>query len=205
MQIFVGDTETYAFKSPLARPFNTSEGFKNALKQAKPVGGGSIMTLMGVWAAVHVYYCDAVLSNIEVMEEIERADLVISDALYLCGSLIAAKFSLPHVTVFTNSLSTPTAHAFSLPQPPAYVPQFQSGFIDELSFVERIRNTYQWIVVYLVYHFRTAPPFKELKDKYNISPKRSLYETLGRVDLIIGQMGFFLDYPRPLLPSKSEH
>lgn len=200
MQIFVGNTETYALKNPLSRPFNSSHGLK---KIGKP--GAGLYALMSHLATVQAFYCDDILGNNDVMKAVKHADLVVGDSLDMCGSLIADRFSLPYVTVFTNSLSTPTAHAFALPLSPAYVPQFQSfqsTLTDKLNFVERIQNVYQWIVVYLTFHIGMAPPFKELKNRYNITPDRSLYETLVKVDLIIAQMGFFLEYPRPLLPSK---
>lgn len=197
MQIFVGNTETYALKNPLSRPFNSSHGLK---KIGKP--GAGLYALMSHLATVQAFYCDDILGNNDVMKAVKHADLVVGDSLDMCGSLIADRFSLPYVTVFTNSLSTPTAHAFALPLSPAYVPQFQSTLTDKLNFVERIQNVYQWIVVYLTFHIGMAPPFKELKNRYNITPDRSLYEPLVKVDLIIAQMGFFLDYPRPLLPSK---
>lgn len=199
MEIFVGDTEMYALNSPLARSYKTSQAFKTALEEIlKRVGksfGGNV-------ASIQALYCDEVLGNNEVMKSVKRAELLVSDSLYMCGSLIADRFSLPHVVVFTNSLSTPTAHAFSLPMSPAYVPQFKSALGDNLNFVKRIKNVYQWIAVYLAFHIGMVPPFKKLKDKYQITPNRGLYESLGRVDLIIAQMGFFLDYPRPILPSK---
>ncbi|KAL9988923.1 hypothetical protein ACROYT_G003418 [Oculina patagonica] len=204
VQVFVGDTETYALKSPLVRPYNTSQAFKAALKQTlKAVGvhGRNVVTEMGRLTIVQAFYCDDVLGNNEVMEAVKRTDLVIGDSLYMCGSLIADKFSLPYVTVFTNSLSAPTAHAFSLPLSPAYVPQFKSALGDNMNFAERIQNVYHWISVYLAFFVGMAPPFQVLKDKHNITPNRNLYETFNRVDLIIAQMGFFLDYPRPLLPN----
>ena len=209
MEIFVGDTETYALNSPLARQYNTSQTFKLALKEIlKHIGksvGGNVVTEMKFLASIQSVYCDGVLGNDEVMKSVKRADLVVGDSLYMCGSLIADKFSLPHVVVFTNSLSTPTAHAFSLPLCPSYLPQFKSALGDNLGFVERIQNIYHWIAIYLAFHVGMVPPYKELKDKYQIAPNKDLYETLGRVDLIIGQVGFFLDYPRPILPSKKKN
>lgn len=207
MEIFVGDTETYALNSPLARPYNTSQAFKTSLEEiSKHVGksvGSNVVTEMKFLANIQAFYCDDVLGNNEVMKSVKRADLLVGDSHYMCGSLIANKFSLPHVTVSTNSLSAPTARAFSLPMCPAYVPQFKSALGDNLNFVERIQNVYHWIAGYLAFHVGMVPPYKELKDKYQIAPNRDLYETLGRVDLIIGQVGFFLDYPRPILPSKN--
>lgn len=207
MEIFVGDTETYALNKPLARLYNTSQAFKTALEQIpKHVGksvGGNVVTEMKFLANIQAFYCDDVLGNNEVMKSVKYADLLAGDSHYMCGSLIADKFSLPHVTVSTNSLSAPTAHSFSLPMNPAYVPQFKSALGNNLNLAERIKNVYHWIAVYLAFHVGMVPPFKELKDKYQITHNRGLYETLGRVDLIIGQVGFFLDYPRPILPSKN--
>ncbi|XP_078362867.1 UDP-glucuronosyltransferase 2B33-like [Oculina patagonica] len=110
VQVFVGDTETYALKSPLVRPYNTSQAFKAALKQTlKAVGvhGRNVVTEMGRLTIVQAFYCDDVLGNNEVMEAVKRTDLVIGDSLYMCGSLIADKFSLPYVTLTYPSLSPP--------------------------------------------------------------------------------------------------
>ena len=147
-------------------------------------------------------YCSDVLNYTEAMKAAANADLVVGDSLYMCGSLIAAKFSLPFVTVFTNSLSTPTAHAYGLPLTPAYVPQFKSALGDNLNFLGRMQNVYHWILNYWAFYHGMAPRFQDLKDSYQIAPNKSLYEVLKSVDLIIGQMGFFLDFPRPILPSK---
>ena len=44
--------------------------------------------------------------------------------------------------------------------------------------------------------------YGNIKAKHNITPDKSIDETLGRVDLIIGQMHFGLEHARPLYPSK---
>lgn len=191
---------SHAHTTPLRR---SRHALQNSVQNIGKVVGANVISEMGFLTALQAIYCDDVLGNNDVMKAVKRADLIIGDSLYMCGSLIADRFSLPFVTVFTNSLSAPTAHAFSLPLSPAYVPQFKSALGDNLNFVERIQNLYHWIAVYLSFHVGMVPPYKELKDKYNITPNRSLYETLNRVDLTIAQLGFFLDYPRPLLPSKN--
>ena len=202
MQIFVGDTETYAYKAPLARTFETSPSFKKAKQEARDKFGTEYVFLTGRLGRIEKMYCDAVLGNAKVMHTTKKADLIVGDAFYICGSLIAAKFSLPFVTVFGMSLSTFTAHGYGLPLTPSYVPQFQSILGDHLSFIGRIQNVYHWILNYWTYYHRIVPFFQDLKDRYKIEPNKSLHEILIRVDLIIAQMGFFLDYPRPLLPSK---
>ena len=157
---------------------------------------------MNFLASLSSIYCDDVLSNIEAMKAVENADLVVGDSLHLCGSLIAAKFSLPFVNIFMSSLSVPEAHAHGLPLTPAYVPQYQSALGDNLNFWGRIQNSYHWILNYWAFYKVMAPRFQDLKDSYQIAPNKSLYEVLKGVDLIIGQMGFFLDFPRSILPSK---
>ena len=205
MEIFVGDVEAQGLKDPLVRPFKTSQAFREHMqlfaKYLGKMGSNAVLELRGLGRGTS-YYCNDILGNTDLMTSIGNADLVIGDSLDMCGSLIAAQVSLPYVTVFTNSLSTPTAHAFGLPLNPAYVPQCKSALSDNLSFVERIENLYHWIVSYLAFYSGLAPPFQELKDRYKIAPNKTLYEVFNSVDLIIAQMGFFLDYPRPVLPSK---
>ncbi|KAJ7334416.1 hypothetical protein OS493_014730 [Desmophyllum pertusum] len=146
-------------------------------------------------------YCEGVLNDRELMNDIQNADLIIGDALYMCSSLIASKFSLPHVVILTNTLNLPAMHAFGIPFSPSYVPQFKSSLTDKLSFVERLENIYHWILVYWAFNHGMVPPFHDLKERYNIAPDKSIYETLGRVDLIISQKPFILEYPRPVLPN----
>ena len=207
MEIFVGDVliEANALKDPLVRPFKTSREFRERMQLVfKSFGkkGKDAVLEQRALGSILRHYCNDVLGNTDLMATIGSADLVIGDSLDMCGSLIAAKVSLPYVTVFTNSLSMPTAHAFGLPLNPAYVPQYKSALSDNLSFVERMENLYHWIVSYLAFYSGLAPPFQELKDRYKIAPNKTLYEVFKSVDLIIAQMGFFLDYPRPILPSK---
>ena len=205
MEIFVGDVEAHALKDPLVRPFKTSHAFREhrqlSHKDLGKTGSNLLLEMRGL-GSILSRYCNDVLVNTDLMAAIGSADLVIGDSLDMCGSLIAAQVSLPYVAVFTSSLSMPTAHAFGLPLNPAYVPQCKSALSDNLSFVERIENLYHWIVSYLAFYSGLAPPFQELKDRYKIAPNKTLYEVFNSVDLIIAQMGFFLDYPRPVLPSK---
>ena len=202
VQIFVGDTETYALKASLASPFETSPSFKNAKQEARDKYGTEYVFLTGRLGRIQKMYCDAALGNAKVMQAAKNTDLIVGDAFYICGSLIAAKFSLPFVTVFAMSLSTFTAHGYGLPLTPSYVPQFQSILGDHLSFIGRIQNVYHWILNYWTHYYKIVPFFQDLKVRYKIEPNKSLHEILNRVDLIIAQMGFFLDYPRPLLPSR---
>jgi len=147
-------------------------------------------------------YCEGILNDKELTTDIQHADVIIGDGLFICSSLIASKFSLPHVVVVSSTLSLPSMHTYGVPLNPSYIPQFKSTFADDLSFVERLQNICHWILVYWAFNYGMVPPFHDLKNHYNITPQETIYETLGRVDLIISQKPFILEYPRPLLPSK---
>ena len=80
-------------------------------------------------------YCDAKLSNEAIVNETKSADLVIGDAMYLCSTLIADKFSLPHVTVIPSSLTTFTAtFPYNIAENPSYIPQLLSRMTDNMNF-----------------------------------------------------------------------
>ena len=65
-----------------------------------------------------------------------------------------------------------------------------------------MKNVLQWMLFYHFYIYDLCPSFNEIKTRHSITPDKTIQETLSRVDMIIGQMDFTLEYPRPLLPSK---
>lgn len=188
---------------PYVRVYKTPQVlYEVMLTRRGPKKGLDVVTEMTMVSKLMAMYCEGVLNDRELMNDIQNADLIIGDVLYMCSSLIASKFSLPHVVILTNTLNLPAMHAFGIPFTPSYVPQFKSSLTDKLSFVERLENIYHWILVYWAFNHGMVPPFHDLKERYNIEPDKSIYETLGRVDLILSQKPFILEYPRPVLPSK---
>ena len=146
-------------------------------------------------------YCDAKLSNEAIVNETKSADLVIGDAMYLCSTLIADKFSLPHVTVIPSSLTTFTATSpYNIAENPSYIPQLLSRMTDNMNFFQRAENSLQWLINRFFFPSFTQM-FLELKEKHNITPEKSLEQTLQKVDLILVQTEAY-EYPRPMLPSK---
>ena len=147
-------------------------------------------------------YCDAKLSNEAIVNEIKSADLVIGDAMYLCSTLIADKFSLPHVMVMQSSLTSFTVSLpYNLAENPSYIPQFFSRMTDNMNFLQRAKNSLQWLINRCFLFPRFPQIFLELKEKYNITPEKSLEQTLQKVDLILVETEAY-EYPRPMLPSK---
>ena len=207
MKIFVGATQSYAANDSNARVYNDDK-IAALFRNPPEVVSRYMMTMPDIEQLRELLmyqscYCDDLLSNAGFMEEIKHADLVVGEILYLCSALVADKFDLPHVIISATSLSTPTGLAFGLPSPPSYVPQWGASLTQELRFVDRVKNAVQWMLLYVYHIYDLCPMFNELKVKHGITPNKNIYETLGRVDLVLGQMDFVLDgQPRPLLPSK---
>ena len=155
--------------------------------------------LKGIWRL----YCDALLSDDENMNEAKSADLIIGDAMYLCSFLIADKLSLPHVTVLMSPLSTATTGLpYNLLELPSYIPQIFSGMTDNMTFLQRAKNSLLWLVNRLIFPNMLHDVYAGLKVKHNITPEKTLHQTFQRVDIVLFQSDP-IDYPRPLPPSKS--
>lgn len=199
----VGDTESYVTSHQNVRIYKTPQLlYQIMLTRRGPKKGLDVVTETVSISKLMAMYCEGILNDEELTTDVQHADVVIGDGLYICSSLIASKFSLLHIVVVSSTLSLPAMLAFGVPLSPSYVPQFKSTFADDLSFVERLQNIYYWILVHWAFNYGMVPPFHDLKKRYNITPQETVYETLGRVDLIISQKPFILEYPRPLFPSK---
>ena len=203
--IIVGSSQRFAASDPNVRFFNDSKAMavsdqkSTSLKSSKKIATTTELFFIYTFQS---FYCDEMLSNLELMKEVGRADLIIGELLYLCSSLVVAKFSLPHVVISAATLSTPTAFALGLPFSPSYVPQWGIQLPDEWSIFDRAKNLWHWMSLYVLFARHFCSLFDKVKTKHGITPDRSIQETLGRVDMIIGQMHFGLEHPRPLYPSK---
>lgn len=131
----------------MVRLFKCPEFVANAyLKQMMGTGLQHHLKLSRILTGSFRAYCDAQLSNQELMKEVKSADLVIVDAMYFCSFLIADKFSLPHVTILTSALSTATGTLpLNMESLPSYFPQGFSAMTDSMSFSERAKNTLIWL------------------------------------------------------------
>ena len=194
--IFVGECEKFALKDSNVRTFKCHEEVVKFTDLTRAMPNAH---LIGI---VFQHYCDTILGNHENMNEVKSADLVIGDAMYLCSFLIADKFSLPHVTILMSPLSTATmGFPYNFAELPSYLPQYHSGMTDDMHFLQRAKNCLQWLFNRNVFPSLLHKAYVGVKEKYNITPEKTLQQTFQNVDLILVQT-HPIDYPRPHLPSK---
>ena len=199
----MGSSQLYAAADPNVRFFNDSKATATFIPptqlKLRKISPREFLTMLYTLTSS---ICDVMLGNTDVLDEIRDADLVVGELIYLCSSLVADKLSLPHVIISAFPLYQPMAYAFGLHLAPSYVPQCGMHLSKEWSFLDRVRNVLQWMLVYMLYAKDLSPLYGKVKAKHNITPKKGIQETLGRVDLIIGQVQFGLEHPRPFYPSK---
>ncbi|KAL9988795.1 hypothetical protein ACROYT_G003283 [Oculina patagonica] len=203
VKIFVGATQTYAANDSNVQVFKDDKFAATFIRSLPNMPNLGEMEMMSVFLELQSTYCDEMLSDAELMDEIRHADLVVGELLYLCSSLVADKLSVPHVILSVSSLSSPMSIAFGLPSPLSYVPQcrWHAHYKHGMNFMDRVQNVFQWMKLYVVHIYYLCPMFNKVKTKHNITPNNDIQETLGRVDMIISQMDFTLEPARPIFPN----
>lgn len=208
MSIYVGEDGTYAVGKPGVQvfPIPAEERDANqALIRKMTTEDAQLPFLVVVRSLMKLQqqYCNFLLQNTAMIQEISSADLIIGESLYPCGTLVADKFSLPHVIVNMGPVSSPFSRIFGVDPNPAYVPQMMTWLpANGMTFMQKIKNLGFYVTNIFIGEFIRYPIFKELKAKHNIKPNKSIKETLSTFDLVLLSSDFALDIAQPLPPSE---
>ncbi len=89
---------------------------------------------------------------------------------------------------------------YGVPMDPSYLPEWSTRFTDEMTFVQRFQNVLSYAVMERL-HLKTMNNYQQLKIKYNIKPEISILQSFRQAELIVFNMNFPLEYPRPLYPN----
>lgn len=149
-------------------------------------------------------YCDFFLGNEHAQKDLKEADIVIGDGLYPCSSLVADKYSIPHVVVTMSPLSTPTFRLFGISSNPAYVPQMMSELTAVKGLTNKIKNLGFYFLAMVAMEYFMYPMYGELKLKHEVTPGKSIRDTLANADLVLMQRDFLMDFAQPIPPYARE-
>ena len=196
-------------ESPLTHFFNDTKASSELIKRmttgSKDESSTNPRSMLATLYDTQSSYCDDMLADSQVMEEVSHVDLVVGEFIYLCSALVADQYSLPHVLLSPGPLNLPMAFAVNLPSSPSYSPQFGNSILNtQWSFFDRATNLFYWAFGYFSYSHDLCASFGHVKAKHNIKPEKSIQETLSKVDMVISQVpfGFGLEDPRSVYPSK---
>lgn len=100
--------------------------------------------------------CEEVLKNEALLKRLRAStfDVLLADPLSPSGELFAEKLGIPFVYTIRFSIgNTVERLCGTLPAPPSYVPATISCLTDRMSFLERLKNIFTYIVLDVIYHY----------------------------------------------------
>ncbi|XP_053559233.1 UDP-glucuronosyltransferase 2A2 isoform X5 [Bombina bombina] len=170
---------------------------------SRPQTALSVMQLLGRKRQLEKDTCDGIVKNKELMERLQREkyDVLISDPFSIGGELVAEILGVPFVYTIRfsigNSMERLCGH---LPSPFSYVPVVMAELSDNMTFVERLKNTFHYLfadtIFFIVFEGNWNKYFSEV-----LGRPTSLCETMGKAEIWLIRTYWDFEYPRPILPN----
>ncbi|XP_036621509.1 UDP-glucuronosyltransferase 2A3-like isoform X9 [Trichosurus vulpecula] len=158
--------------------------------------------MMGKFITEIKSLCEAAVFNQTLMEKLQKTgyDVLLTDAAFPCGDLIAEMLEVP----FINSLRWSLGHAYEkyyggLPSPLSYVPVPLGRLTDKMTFMERVKNMLLSLLsdVYLYLHGVAWEQFYSEA----LGRPTTLCETMGKAEMWLIRTYWDFEFPRPYLPN----
>lgn len=129
-------------------------------------------------------------------------DLIITDiTIFPCGVAPLHAFpDIPVVGVTPFLLPPEFSHLFGNNLQPAYIPQYFSGLVDDMSFMERVNNFVATYVAELGFYYYWNEFERAAVKKYG-SKHAPYMKYVDRISLLLSNTNPLLDYPQPLPPN----
>ncbi len=196
-------TETFPVKISKEELSTSLKGFQEGVFKRSPalmdivIQVGRLLNFTGT----QVEGCESLLYNEPLMQKLkeENFDLMLTDPFLPCGPIIATALGLPAVYFLRIMPCGLDMLASQCPSPPSYVPRFQSGSTDKMTFVERIHNFVMSGVELVLCRIMYAS-FDELASRY-LGADVTYQEIISRGAIWLLRYDFTFEYPRPLMPN----
>ena len=150
----------------------------------------------------YVKTCKELVSNVDTLNEIKNADMIVSTSMFCCSTYIADIFDKPIIYVHPGPLALIGPWA-QVPLPPSYVPLIGSGTTDDMTFMQRTKNLVVSNIksvlldAFVTYHFKT------FQKEMGSTSTQSYAQLFGKAELyIIASVDFVFEYAHPLMPSR---
>ncbi|KAG7522110.1 UDP-glucuronosyltransferase-like [Solea senegalensis] len=145
--------------------------------------------------------CESLLNNQQLMSRLRETsfDLILTDPLDPCGSILARVFSIPTV-YFLRGLPCLLEYSVNqCPSPPSFVPSLLSGNIDVMNFPERVKN----VLLSVVDHFGCRlflGHYDEMVSRY-FGEDMTYKDLISHGDIWLLRNDFVFEWPRPVMPN----
>uniref|UniRef100_A0A7N6F6N0 UDP glucuronosyltransferase 1 family, polypeptide A1 n=1 Tax=Anabas testudineus TaxID=64144 RepID=A0A7N6F6N0_ANATE len=153
------------------------------------------------YTSIQVNGCERVLNNQSLMTRLRKEvfDLVLTDPVLPCSSILANVFSIPTVYFLRGLLCDLDLQASQCPSPPSYVPAYFSGNTDIMTFPQRVTNMAMSFMQPYVCKM-TFRHFDDLVSRY-LENKTTYKDLLSHGAVWLLRYDFTFEWPRPLMPN----
>ncbi len=128
-----------------------------------------------------------------------RYDLVLIDPGLPAGVLVAHKLKLPMV-YNVRWITSGEGHFVVAPSPVSYVPAAGSHLSNDMSFGDRLKNIFHYVLNTCIDHFIVRPEYDKLVARY-FGPETDFYHLLQGADIWLMRTDFVFEFPRPTMPN----
>ncbi|KAJ8001181.1 hypothetical protein DPEC_G00188630 [Dallia pectoralis] len=145
--------------------------------------------------------CERLLYDKPLMQRLkgERFQIMLTDPLLPCGSIVAESFNIPAVYFLRSILCGLDDVATQCPTPPSYVPRLFSGNTDHMDFLGRLNNMIMYVLDSYLCKVIFAN-FDELTSRY-LEQDITYKELLGHGALWLRRYDYSFEYPKPRMPN----
>ncbi|TRY62273.1 hypothetical protein DNTS_025830 [Danionella cerebrum] len=153
------------------------------------------------FTGLQVRGCASLLYNEPLMMKLkkENFDLVLTDPFLPCGTIISTALQVPAVYFLRGMPCGLDLMALQCPSPPSYVPRFQSGSSDQMTFVQRFQNFLMSGIELMLCKIMYAS-FDELAARY-LDADVTYKQLMGQGAIWLLRYEFTFEYPRPIMPN----
>ncbi|MBZ3889772.1 UDP-glucuronosyltransferase 1-3 [Sciurus carolinensis] len=150
-----------------------------------------------------LYYgsCTAVLHNKTLISHLNSSsfDVVLTDPVYLCGSVLAKYLDIPAVFFLRALPCNFDSEGTQCPNPSSYIPRLLTMNSDHMTFLQRVKNMlYPLFSNYFCNIGFT--PYANLASEL-LQREVSLVDIFSHASVWLFRGDFVLDYPRPVMPN----
>lgn len=138
---------------------------------------------------------------VDLLNSTEKYDLFITESFTTDVMLMFAhKFQTPVITYIPNVMLTWLSNRMGNPDNPSYVPNILSGFLSNMSFLERVENTVLYVLSLFLYRVLTTRSDDAVIHKYLGSSAPPMTEMIRNTSLLFVNMNAAINPPLPLVP-----
>nr|XP_055041112.1 UDP-glucuronosyltransferase-like isoform X5 [Misgurnus anguillicaudatus] len=196
-------TETFPVQISQEQMSTSLRGFQKDVFVRSPALSDILVQMERLmnFTGTQVLCCESLLYNKPLMEKLrkENFEVLLTDPFLPCGPIIATALGLPAVYFLRGMPCGLDILASQCPSPPSFVPRFQSGSTDKMSFGERVQNFIMSGVEIGLCKIMYGS-FDELAARY-LNADVTYQELIGRGAIWLLRYDFTFEYPRPLMPN----